>query len=90
MNPLIKNKNDIDWSIFSPGDETNVYCRCGRRYSSYAKGIWVSEAQYKMHSNRPCPNCGSDDDIHRTSGHDDWEEVTITKDDIGSVDDLLK
>lgn len=94
MNPLIKNKNDIDWSIFSPGDEAFITCRCGQRYSSHAKGIWVSESQYKMHSHRPCPRCGKDDDIYRVSDRldDGWEEVTITKDDIGKIDakDLLK
>jgi hypothetical protein len=90
MNPLIKNKNDIDWSIFSPGDEGQVSCRCGGSYSSHVKGIWVAEDQYKMHSQRPCPNCGQDDDIYRVTTEP--ESFTITPDDVGSmdVDDLLK
>ncbi len=94
MNKLIKNRNDIDWSVFRHDDEPFITCHCGGRYSSHAKGIWVSEDQYQMHSRRPCPDCGKDNDIHRVSDNarDEWEEVTITKDDVGVMDvkDLLK
>ncbi len=90
MNPLIKNKNDIDWSIFCHGDEAQVSCRCGGRYSSYVKGIWVAEDEYKMHSQRPCPNCGKDDDIYRAASEP--ESFTVTAADVGEIDikDLLK
>lgn len=93
MTKRIKTKEDIDWSVFQRGDETNVYCRCGGRYSSLVKSIWVAESEFQTFSHHPCPKCGRDDNVYRATDDDrDWEEVTITKDDVGvlDVDDLLK
>lgn len=69
----MKTVDDIDWSVFEPGDEMTCSCRCEAVYRSFAKS--VNLGRWCLATQKPCPKCGSH--VNCYSGRSDPEAMTL-------------
>jgi len=49
-------------------------CRCGKNFRSHAK-ITSRGGKLVTITQKPCPNCGKNDNCSRISSHGGWEEL---------------
>jgi hypothetical protein len=64
----------IDWSPFDSFSENTIECTCGATYRSHSKAV-MSGTRFIIVSRKPCPGCGSSENIRRSSS--DPEKMTI-------------